>query len=123
MLCTVSTVLKKNTQFYINTIQIVSLPPGKTVMEHIDSKDYPYLDNMLRLSYTIFKLIQDVHNFKILFEHTKVWGVKNNGSWHGAIGFLVRQEVDICLSPLRWSIDRFGIYDETTYIYKLRFIA
>lgn len=91
-------------------------------MEHIDSKDKPYLDNMLRLSYTIFKLIQDVHNFKMLVYHTNIWGVKINGSWHGAIGFLVRQEVDICLSPLRWSIDRFGIYDETTYIYTLRYL-
>lgn len=98
------------------------MPPNKTVTEHIDSTDLPHFDNMLRLSYTIFKLIQNVHNFKLMLFYTNIWGVKNNnGTWQGAVGYLVREEVDICLSPLRWSLDRFGIYDETTYIYQLRF--
>lgn len=91
-------------------------------MEHIDSTELPHFDNMLRLSYAIYKLIQDVHNFKMLYIHTNIWAVKTNDTWQGAVGYLVRDEVDICLSPLRWSLDRFGIYDETTFIYKLRFL-
>lgn len=75
---------------------------------------------MIRLNYAVLKLIGEVHNFTLLNFFTNTWGFKKNGSWYGAVGYLVRNEVDVCISSLRWSKERYGIYDQTTYTYKLK---
>lgn len=75
---------------------------------------------MNRFNYRLFKLIEDVHNFKIFLIRSKYWGYTVNGTWIGAIGFIVRDEVDLCMTALRWSPERYGFYEPTTNTYNVR---
>lgn len=94
---------------------------------------------MSRFSYQLFRIIQDIHNVTFFVFRATSWGInqaarkpppqlKNNGSniaaiansssgWNGAIGFLTRGEVDVCITPLRLSPERFGHFEATTYVY------
>lgn len=76
---------------------------------------------MNRLNYRLFRMMEDIHNFKIFLIRSKYWGFIVNGSWIGAIGFIVRKDVDICMTALRWSPERFGFYETTTYTYHVRY--
>lgn len=77
---------------------------------------------MNRLDYILFKIIEDIHNFKIFLHRSKYWGFIINGTWIGAIGFIVRKEVDVCMSALRWSPERYGFYEPATHTYHARYI-
>lgn len=78
---------------------------------------------MSRFNYRLFRMIEQMHNFRIQLIRTAVWGTnKNNTPWNGAVGFTVRHEVDLQLTPLRWSPERFGVYESTAYTYNVHVI-
>lgn len=86
----------------------------------MESTELTYLDTMSRLNYAVFKLIQEVHNFKMLIMNSNIWGQIKNNTWHGSIGFVVRNEVDFSITSLRWSLERYGYFEATTHSYSCR---
>lgn len=101
--------------------QITDVPFHRSLQHHLDSLDFPHRDSMNRLNYHLFKMMEDIHNFKMHIVRTNAWGIISaNGTWNGAIGFMHRREVDLCMTPLRWSPERYGFYDATTSTYKVK---
>lgn len=116
---------------YINHPQITDIPSGHSLQSHLDNDKHTHRDTMSRFSYNMFRLIQDIHNFTIFTYRSTSWGIMmrtvqtdagNNATttavvWNGAIGFLTRGEVDVCITPVRLSPERFGHFEPTTYLY------
>lgn len=100
--------------------QIADIPANHTLRTDLETTDDAYLDSMNRLNYRLFAMMQDMHNFTIFVLRSRYWGFTVNGTWIGAIGFTVRGDVDICMTALRWSPERFGLYETTTYTYHVR---
>lgn len=106
------------------TEQITDVPNHRSLQHHLDSLDFPHRDSMNRFHYHLFKMMAEIHNFKMYIMRTNAWGIISaNGTWNGAIGFMHRREVDLCMTPLRWSPERFGFYDATTGTYNVRYMS
>lgn len=68
--------------------------------------------------YRLFVLMMEMFNFRVNLLLTHVWGRKDSdGNWHGAVGALNHSEVDFCITGLRWAVERYGVYEQTTAAY------
>ncbi|KAJ6639576.1 hypothetical protein Bhyg_12323, partial [Pseudolycoriella hygida] len=84
-----------------SAITIPKLPPNKTFIEHIDSDDYPYFDNMSKSNYRVFQILMEWLNFSMVIRRSRNWGsLTSDGSWNGVVGLLNRTEIDISVSGL-----------------------
>lgn len=100
--------------------QIVEIPTNYTFRTALDSAAFPHLDSMNRFNYRMFRMMEEMHNFSIYVMRTHDWGYTVNDTWNGAIGFVVRNEVDVAMTNLRWSPERFGFYESTGVTYHVR---
>lgn len=75
------------------------------------------------MTYRLFVLLMDMHNFKINVRLSSIWGsLDSNGKWHGAVGMINRSEVDLCITALRWDNQRYGAYEHTTHSYHVQYV-
>lgn len=105
-------------------LQIPKTPNNETFIDHLESVDLTHVNSMSRLNYRLFQIIQQMYNFKIFLQRAHTLGDLNNGRWKGAIGMINRQEVDLCLSGLRWENKHYGAFETTTntYLTRVKFI-
>lgn len=96
------------------------LPANQTRLQHLHSRKNQFLDAVSRFNYDVYDIMQTIHNFHIFDMYTTSWGYRKNGTWYGAIGFIVRDEVDFSVSSVRYVIERFGIFDVTQRTYDAR---
>lgn len=84
-------------------------------MEHLNSNENTHLDSSSKNSYRMYQFLTEMFNFKMAIRRSAIWGaLKSNGTWIGALGLINRSEVDICVSGVRWEVDRYGAFEQTT---------
>lgn len=70
---------------------------------------------MSKSNYRVFQILSEMFNFKMAIRRTKIWGkLKPESGWSGVVGLINRSEIDIAISGLRWEMDRYGAFDQTT---------
>lgn len=90
-------------------------------MEHIDSDEFPFMDSLSRSSYRSISLVMEMFNFKMLIRRVRDWGgLKPDGKWIGLVGMINRSEADFTISGVRWDMDRYGVFDQTTDSFYVR---
>lgn len=103
--------------FHLCLMQLTDILPNHSMQEHLDSSADAFRDSMNRMSYRLFQMMAERHNFSIFYKRSNKWGYTVNGSWIGVIGLMVRREVDFAVTPLRWSPERYGWYEPTSNMY------
>lgn len=87
-------------------------------MEHVESKENTQLNSLDRNVYKLFELIMEMYNFKVLIRRARTWIVVDaDGRWSGSVGILRRGEVDVAISGLRHSEERYGLLEATRHCY------
>ncbi|KAG4075434.1 hypothetical protein HA402_015087 [Bradysia odoriphaga] len=101
------------------------IPNNQTFMEHLESNEFPQINSLDRSTYKLFKLMMEMHNFKVLIHRTDHWvTVDSMGHWTGTLGMVQRGEVDFAITGARHQDDRYGQVDATanSYYIQLKFL-
>ncbi|XP_037037927.1 uncharacterized protein LOC119075564, partial [Bradysia coprophila] len=103
---------------FTSVVTLRNIPENVTFLEHLQSNDYPYVNNLGRINYRLFTLIEDIYNLKVQVRVAEFYAhLDASHNWHGAIDLVKRRKVDFGLTPLRWEDDRYGVVEHTTHSY------
>ncbi|BET00748.1 Ligand-gated ion channel [Nesidiocoris tenuis] len=79
-------------------------------MEKLLDKNYhPASDSQRRCDITIFLLLAEYYNFKMVYQHVSEWGMlMPNGSWTGMVGQVQRGETEFALASAKYLTSRLA---------------
>ncbi|XP_045528791.1 ionotropic receptor 75a-like [Pieris brassicae] len=80
-------------------------------VHHLTDGENDHIDTITKVNFPTMNHLLDYLNASKNYIFTDTWGYKNNNSWNGMTGYLVRGEVDIGGSPMFFTSQRMSVVE------------
>ncbi|CAH4029419.1 unnamed protein product [Pieris brassicae] len=95
----------------LNTINMCFVLTDNDSVHHLTDGENDHIDTITKVNFPTMNHLLDYLNASKNYIFTDTWGYKNNNSWNGMTGYLVRGEVDIGGSPMFFTSQRMSVVE------------
>ncbi|CAF4834383.1 unnamed protein product [Pieris macdunnoughi] len=95
----------------LNAINVCFVLTDSDSIHHLTDGKNDHIDTITKVNYPTINHLLDYLNASKNYIFTDTWGYKNNNSWNGMTGYMVRGEVDIGGSPMFFTTQRMSVVE------------